>query len=160
MERTDVLEEQCQRPHCRHVKYKKSDFCSHHGGIKSDDLKQRAAAHSYQLETYQARLDVLAYDPNIKNLRGEIGILRMLITTRLDKCKDDYDLLLQSAAIATLVTQANALVTSCHRIETLTGHVLDKQEITEFASKVIKIITEEAPEGIANAIADRILDVC
>jgi len=160
MERTDILEDQCQSPSCTHVKYKSANFCYHHGGNTGETKNQKAASHSYKLQTYQARLDVLAYDPNIKNLRGEIGILRMLITTRLDQCKDDYDLLLQSAAIATLVTQANALVTSCHRIETLTGHVLDKQEITEFAAKVIKIITEEAPESVANAVAERILDEC
>jgi len=157
MERAQNEEERCQYHTCNHKKNGLSSYCTHHGGTKDDLNRQKRAATSYKLSLFQARVDQHALDPNIKNLRGEIGILRMLIETRLNECKDDYDLMLQSAAIATLVTQANALVTSCHRIETLTGQLLDKQSLAEFAVQVVDIISAEVDPEEADAIAEKII---
>lgn len=157
MERAASEETRCQYNGCKHVKNGLANYCTHHGGVVADTHLQKKAATAYRLNIYQARVNELAVDPNIKNLRGEIGILRLMIEARLNNCKDDYDLMLQSAAIATLVTQANSLVTSCHRIETLTGQLLDKQSLSEFAIKVVEIITEEVDPEKADAIADRII---
>ena len=157
MERAQTEETRCQHQQCGHIKHGLSDYCTHHGGVNDDSNKQVKAANTYRLSLFQARVDQFSSDPNIKNLRGEIGILRLLIETRLNNCKDDYDLMLQSAAIATLVTQANSLVSSCHRIETLTGHLLDKQALAEFAVKVVDIITNEVEAEQADAIADKII---
>ena len=157
MERAQTEAERCQYQGCKHKKEGLAPYCSHHGGVKADVHLQVRAANSYRLDLFQARMDVHASDPNIKNLRGEIGILRMLIEARLNNCKDDYDLLLQSAAIATLVQQANALVSSCHRIETLTGQLLDKQSLAEFAVKVVQIIADTVEPELADEIADKII---
>ncbi|MCK4500432.1 hypothetical protein KAU11_08035 [Candidatus Babeliales bacterium] len=157
MERAASEETRCQYRDCKHVKNGMADYCTHHGGVVADTALQKKAATAYRLNLYQARVNELAIDPNIKNLRGEIGILRLMIEARLNTCKDDYDLMLQSAAIATLVTQANSLVTSCHRIETLTGQLLDKQSLAEFAVQVVEIISEEVDAEKADTIADRIL---
>ena len=157
MERAQTEETRCQHDACKHVKHGLSNYCTHHGGVNDDSHKQKKAANTYRLNLFQARVDQFATDPSIKNLRGEIGILRLLIETKLNQCKDDYDLMLQSASIATLVTQANSLVTSCHRIETLTGHLLDKQSLAEFAVKVVDIITNEVDPEQADQIADKII---
>lgn len=157
MERAQTEEERCQYKECNHKKHGLANFCTHHGGVVADTSAQKQAANSYKLQIFQARVDQHSLDPNIKNLRGEIGILRLLIETKLNQCKDDYDLMLQSASIATLITQANSLVSSCHRIETLTGQLLDKQNLADFAVEVVDIITNEVDPEIANNIADKIL---
>lgn len=157
MDRATSEESRCQYNACKHEKHGAADYCTHHGGVVADTSIQKKAATAYRLDLFQARVDELAIDPNIKNLRGEIGILRLMIEARLNTCKDDYDLMLQSAAIATLVTQANSLVTSCHRIETLTGQLLDKQTLAEFAVKVVEIISESVDPEEANEIADKIV---
>lgn len=157
MERATSEAERCQYNRCQHKKEGLANHCSHHGGVPSNSLLQKKAANSYRLSLFQARVNQHALDPNIKNLRGEIGILRLLIETKLNACKDDYDLMLQSAAIATLITQANALVTSCHRIETLTGQLLDKQSLAEFAVQVVEIITNEVDPAQADNIAEKII---
>ena len=157
MERAETEEERCQYQQCNHKKNGLSNYCTHHGGTNDDTLKQVRAANVYKLQVFQARVDQFATDPNIKNLRGEIGILRLMIEARLNKCNDEYDLMLQSAAIATLITQANSLVSSCHRIETLTGQLLDKQSLAEFATQVVQIISDEVEPEQADRIADLIL---
>jgi len=157
MERAQSEDERCQYKECKHKKHGLADTCTHHGGVKTDSARQKTSANTYRLTLFQARVNQFSKDPNIKNLRGEIGILRLLIETRLNQCKDDYDLMLQSAAIATLVTQANSLVTSCHRIETLTGHLLDKQSLAEFATNVVEIITNEVDPEQADNIANKII---
>ena len=157
MDRAESEEERCQYQQCNHKSHGLSNYCTHHGGTNDNSLKQSKAANVYKLQIFQARVDQFATDPNIKNLRNEIAILRLLIETRINKCNDEYDLMLQSAAIATLVTQANSLVTSCHRIETLTGHLLDKQSLAEFAIQVVEIITNEVEPEQADKIADMII---
>ena len=158
MERAKTEETRCQYGTCKHTRQGLAEYCSHHGGVAADTQLQKKAAHAYKLNVFQARMNELSLDPNIKNLRGEIAILRLMIETKLNQCTDDYDLMLQSASIATLVTQANSLVTSCHRIETLTGQLLDKQALAEFAVSVVKIITDEVDPEQADRIADMIVD--
>ena len=157
MDRAKEEESRCQFRNCQHTRNGMSTFCTHHGGVVSDSALQKKAANVYRLQLFQARVDQFSTDPDIKNLRGEISILRLLIETKLNQCNDDYDLMLQSASIATLVTQASALVTSCHRIETLTGHLLDKQSLAEFAVKVVEIITNEVEPEQADNIANKII---
>ena len=157
MERAKEGEARCLHNTCKYVPYGLSPYCEHHGGPADNTNRQKKAANAYRLELFQARVDQFSTDPNIKNLRGEISILRLLIETKLNQCSDNYDLMLQSASIATLITQASSLVTSCHRIETLTGHLLDKQSLAEFAVKVVDIITNEVDPEQADAIADKII---
>ena len=163
MQRATSVETQCkhigQHGQCKYEVVPDANKCYHHGGLPEKKAKDAASLSSYRLNLFQARLDQHIYDPNIKSLRGEIGILRMMIETRLNQCKDDYDLMLQSAAIAKLVTDANTLVTSCHRIETLTGQLLDKQQLAEFASGVVDIITQTCNPDQAEDISNKILNL-
>lgn len=158
MERAQSEEERCQYKDCKHRVHGAARHCTHHGGVVEDTSIQKRAANTYRLQNYQARVNQFAADPNIKSLRAEIGILRLLIEGKINNCGDDYDLMLQSSSIAALVAQANTLVTSCHRIETLTGALLDKQALAEFAVKVVKIISDNVEADQAELIADKILE--
>lgn len=146
-----------QSGQCQYEVVEGARNCLHHGGLPTAKRNNALAVSSYRLEQYQARMEHHAVDAAVKSLRGEIGILRMMIETRINQCKDDYDLMLQSASIAKLITDCNTLVTNCHRIETLTGQMLDKQSIIEFAQNVIAIISEKCEPEQAEAIAEELL---
>lgn len=161
MQRTEDVESQCthvgQHGKCIYEVVPGTTKCLHHGGGAAEASNEKKAISSYRLQLFQARLDRHQEDVNIKDLRGEIGVLRMMIETKLNNCKDDYDLMLQSSSIAQMVVQANTLVTSCHRIETLTGQLLDKQSLAEFAKQVVEIISNECDPDTSDRIADQII---
>lgn len=132
--------------------------CIMHGGTAQVNSKKAASLKNYQLTNFRAQLERHSGSSNIKSLRDEIGILRMMLETRLNKCHDDMDLMLQSGPIADLVLKIDKLVTSCHKLEGSMGELLDKTSIIQFANTVTAIIAEEVtdPEAM-NRIADKII---
>ena len=100
----------------------------------------------YNLTKHQAALERHAGHDRIKSLRDEIGILRLLLETKLNLCTTDMDLLAGSQAIGDLVIKVEKLVTSCHKMEELTGQVLDKAKLAQFADQVVAILSEHVPQ--------------
>lgn len=133
-------------------------FCRVHGGNKTQEAFQAKKARNYRLTKYQAQLERHSDSSVIKSLREEIGILRMLMEERLNRCTDMAGLLLESQQISDLVLKIEKLVVSCHRLEGSLGQTLDKQAILQFASEIIAIIgtrlegQEEIIEEISNDI--------
>ena len=115
-------------------------FCLAHGG--GSHVKKAAAEslRNYQLDRFKARLDRHASTPALKSLRDEVGILRMIMEERLNRCTDTNDLILQSGPISDLVTKIEKVVSSCHKLEGSMGELLDKSAILQFASEIIDIV--------------------
>ncbi len=133
--------------------------CALHGGGNQVRSLEKASLKNYQLTNFRARLERHSGSSNIKSLRDEIGILRMMLETRLEKCQDDMDLMLQSGPIADLVLKIDKLVTSCHKLEGSMGELLDKTAIIQFANVVTALIAEEVTDPAAmNRIADKIIE--
>src|SRR4051812_44358846 len=61
-----------------------SQFCLMHGGGKQADENKRAGLKNYRLQQYGERVGDFANNPEIKNIREEIGILRMTLETLLN----------------------------------------------------------------------------
>lgn len=135
--------------------------CNVHGGVKQEKKEIKDDAMNYRLSKYQGRLQRHAGSAKIKSLREEIGLLRMLLEERINRCTSDTDLLLQSQAISDLVLKIEKVVASCHRLEGSLGQTLDKQAILQFASEVITIIgvALEGEEDKITEIADGIMEV-
>lgn len=133
-------------------------FCRVHGGNKTQQAHEAKKARNYRLTKFQAQLERQSDSSAIKSLREEIGILRMLMEEKLNRCTDMAGLLLESQQISDLVLKIEKLVVSCHRLEGSMGQTLDKQAILQFASEIITIIgtrlegQEEVIEKIANDI--------
>lgn len=133
--------------------------CMVHGGNKQLASKEQASLRNYQLTKFRAQLERHSNSDHIKSLRDEVGILRMMMETRLNKCHDEMDLMLQSGPIADLVLKIDRLVTSCHKLEGSMGELMDKTAVIQFANIIIGIIGEvltDNPEEM-NTIADRIM---
>lgn len=133
--------------------------CNMHGGNKQLASIEAASLRNYNLTKFRAQLERHSNSDHIKSLRDEVGILRMMMETRLNKCHDEMDLMLQSGPIADLVLKIDRLVTSCHKLEGSMGELMDKTAVIQFANVIIGIIGEvlsEHPEEL-NIIAERIL---
>jgi len=134
-----------------------SKFCMMHGGNKAGEAKVKQSLRNYQLTRFNARLQQLGDSGEIKSLRDEIAILRMLMEERLNQCRDQMDLIYQSGPISDLVLKIEKVVTSCHKLELSTGSLLDKQAIMQFGSEMISLIsTHITDEVVLSRISEAI----
>ncbi len=116
------------------------DRCLAHGGNKQQESYEKQGIRNYRLTRWQARLERHASSPQIKSLRDEVGLLRMVLEERLNQIDDVQGLLLQSHTIADMVSRIERAVVNCQKVEGLTGQMLDKQDVAEFGSRIIAII--------------------
>jgi hypothetical protein len=143
---------------CWNRRVEGSDFCIYHSGGKTQSNIERQKVRNYRLAKFQNRFERHVTSPEIKSLRDEVAILRMSLEERLNQCKDEADLILQSGPIGDMIMKIDKVVLSCHKIETHMGQYLDKQALIHFASEVVAIISDEInDEVVVNHIADRIL---
>ena len=149
---------------CRNLGIKNGDTyhpnCLAHGGNKQVAKEKAEGLRNYRLTKWNAKVQRFGNRPEIKSLRDEIGILRLIMEERLNKCGDAQDLILQSAPISDLVMKIEKVVASCHKLEGSMGQLLDKQAILQFAQTVIGIVATEleGSEDKIERIADKILE--
>jgi len=138
----------------------RSQYCLAHGGSATNDSVNHTAYRNYQLTKFKARLERHATSPAIKNLRDEIGILRMMMEERLNKCTDENDLLMQSAGISDLAIKIEKVVGSCHKLEGSMNQLLDKQAILQFASEIITLIGDEVQDAkVIERITNKMMEI-
>lgn len=165
-ERIDRMDDpnRCQcvttRGQCTNKALEGSKFCGAHGGNKAQEATEKANLSGYRLAKYQNRLREFSDSDKIKSLRDEIGILRILIEERFNfGCKNDMDLLLQSGPLSDLIMKVEKLVTSCDRIESKLGLMMDKTQIMQLATEVVEIISRFVlDEGTLTTIATEIAE--
>lgn len=133
---------------CHGEKAPNSNYCMMHGGNKGSEAAARQGLRNYQLTKFNARLQQLGDSGEIKSLRDEIAILRMIMEERLNQCKDTMDLIYQSGPISDLVLKIEKVVSSCHKLELSTGSLLDKQAIMQFGSELISIISHSIKDEV------------
>lgn len=134
-------------------------YCMAHGGNKQVNSMKKASLNNYRLTKWKAHLERHSGSDQLKSLRDEIGILRMILEEKLNQCNTNLELVMASHQISDLVVKIDKLVTSCHKLEGSMGQLLDKQAILQFAMVVIDIISatlKENPEAI-DEISNKIL---
>jgi len=137
-----------------------SKFCAAHGGNLKILSNQKADANRYRLTKWQARMVELSGDGNIKSLRDEIGILRMLMEERLNHCQTNLDLVLHSGPISDLVLKIERLVKSCHDIDKDFENLLDKQQVLQMADRILSILNEEINDSeVMESIQRRLIGI-
>ena len=139
---------------CPNLSEPNTEHCKAHGHQAED----KGAVRNYCLHRWQSRLSDKKTSPDIKSLRDEIGILRIMLEDQLNSCEDSNDLIVKSAILSDLTLKIEKLVTSCHRLENSMGQLLDKQILLQFANEVIGIITSEVTDKIViDNIATKII---
>lgn len=164
----------CQRVtnmgQCRMIAVEGSKYCYAHGGEHTLKAERKSDLRNYRLTQWKGRIQEFGDSKEIKSIRDEVGILRLLMETRLNACHDATDLLLQSATICQLVERIERVVVSCHKLESQMGSLLDKQAIIKIASKMVdvisgcindlvdqNIIAEDIASSINSAVADALI---
>lgn len=116
-----------------------------HAGGRRVKLKTEARYKRLK-EELAIRLGDHANDDQIKNIREEIGILRLVLETRLNACQDDVQLLVASQAIGDMVDKITKAVQACHKLEISLGQTMDKQQLATLFDKVLDILSKHIPD--------------
>jgi len=128
---------------CLYKAVEGTKFCARHSaGTMQKKAEAKQAEYNYQLNRYRSRVIEFAENPKVKNLRDEVGVLRLLLETIVNRCNDDTNLMIYAGKISELVMKIDKVVTSCHSIEAKTGQVLDKTTVVNLAEGVVQILTK------------------
>jgi len=107
---------------------------------------------------FQTRLAQLSTADEIKSLRDEVSIARMLVEERLNKIESDQDLYASCGAINALLLTIEKLVSRSHILEQNLGQLYHRSTIVQMVQAFVAIVDEEIRplEGGVPAI-DRIV---
>ena len=145
----DADPERCESQHrqtqdqCSNKRMPGSKYCKVHGGNAAAQAESKKQHNNYRLIKFKSRVDEFASSPGIKNLREEIGIVRMILEETLNQCKDTNDLMIYSAKITGLVREITGLVNSTHKLESSLGVLLDKMAVQQLGQEIVEIISSE-----------------
>lgn len=121
-------------------------YCSMHGGVDAANRLTESNKTQYRLAKWNRRIGEFAQNSQVKGLRDEIGILRMVLEEHLNKCNDANDLILSSSIVSDIVLKIEKVVTSCHKLEASMGQLLDRQQIIQLAESIIAVISNHVTD--------------
>ena len=125
---------------CPYLKSGEGNYCEQHGANKGRLTKSNEIQRNYRLQRWQQRISDFADNDQIKSLREEVGILRMMMEEMLNKCESTTDLLLYSSRIADVAMKIEKLVVSCDKLENRMGMLLSKRAVLQLAGEYVQII--------------------
>ena len=138
------LDERCEATvksgQCPYCKAEGTSYCPMHGSNSGRNAHTAEVIRNYRLQRWKSRIDEFADNDQIKSLREEVGILRMMMEEMLNKCTDTTELLLYSHRIADLAMKIERLVISCDKLENRMGMLLSKSAVLQLAGTYVSII--------------------
>ena len=135
--------------------------CAAHGGKSRANAEETRLYNLVELDN-RRRLAELSGSENIKSLREEIGLVRLLIEKYVNAARgSDVELLSSSGSIDRLILTLGKLIKDCHALEQSLGELLSKQTVYRLAQTMCEIVMEELQgveghEEIIERIAERI----
>jgi len=144
---------------CRNKAVEGSSYCPAHGGNKAYQAKQKSELRNYRLTQFKARIQELGNSEEILSLKDEVGILRLLIEEKINRCTNTNELLLVSGPLGDLIMKVERVVESCNRLESRLGNFLDRAKILTFAQTIVQIVSqyiqdEEQLDSLSNEILE------
>lgn len=137
--------------------------CIAHGGRKTELAAEKKRINAYKLFTFKQRLESHTQFDEIKGLRDEIALLRMLVEEKLNLCDDLSDLVLVSSSVADLIMKINVTVMNCQKLEASLGKHIDASSLLEFSGNVVQVITKifnrDDDQERIRLVADEIMDL-
>jgi hypothetical protein len=140
------------------------DFCDSH--CKRSDRKERLRHYLLSNPELQTRLNRQAAVEEVRSLREEIHLARVMVETRLELVEenDRGDMLAAFSTVNTYLQTIEKLVSSCHRMEVSLGTLLSKASIFALGKEVVEIVIDEIQhieghEVIVDKISERIVTV-
>lgn len=134
---------------CPYLAEEGSTYCVRHASNAEKQAANIEEQRNYNLGKWRARVNELADNTKAKSIREEVGIMRLLIENVMVRCKDEHELFLQTGRLSDLLMKAEKLISSCHRLETANGQLLDRTVALSWASAMVGIIADEIKDPIA-----------
>lgn len=140
------------RGQCIFQAFEGSKYCPMHSRAPKDDARAIYRLNSFKMKDPNS--------PQLKSLREEIGILRAMLETRINACKDDVDLMLNAPIINSTINNIAQLVAACHKLEKDLGKYVDIVQLSEYSQLIITAISDVVTDPAAlTQIAENIFKV-
>lgn len=117
--------------------------CIVHGGAMEQKYKEQKNMRNYRLAKFQVRAAELGNSDNLTSLKDEVALVRLLIEEMINSCADQTELILRAGPLSDLLMKCERVVTSCHKLDTRLGNLLDRTKVMYFAQMVVDIISSE-----------------
>jgi len=121
--------------------------CKVHGGGRQLQVMKKKQLRAYAKNKWAAAIKENANDSEIKSLREELGIARIMLDQILNRCKDSHDLLMFSAPIDNFLKTINLIQKTSHAIEKDLSEMIGPEALNEFAETLFSIIMDEIDDA-------------
>ncbi len=121
--------------------------CEVHGGVNQLQINKKQELRAYMANRWRAEIKSNASDSEIKSLREELGIARIMLDQLLNRCKDSHDLLLMSTPIDNMLKTITLIQKNSHLIEKDLNNIITPESLEEFGNALFNIIMEEVQDS-------------
>lgn len=144
---------------CQIKSQEDSDYCPAHSNQKSVKANRKERINQYQIQLFKEKLSRFENHDELKTVRAEIAMLRILMETHWNSCNSETALMMKSQVIGDLILKIEKLVTSCVKLDSRIGSTLDSIQAIQFAQEIITIIGNHIPDPLTlENIATEILE--
>lgn len=131
----------------------------HNPNFAAQKKQQTEAKGLYFAAMWKDQIKDQATHVNVKSLREEIGVLRIMVDSNLKRCSDENELMMRGSTISELITKIQVLVLSCHKVEKDLGVLLDKNQAVRLATEMVEIVSRYVDDAdIMDALKDDLLN--
>lgn len=120
--------------------------CKVHGGGRQLQVAKQNQLRAYAKNKWALQIRENANDSEIKSLRQELGIARVMLDNFLNRCNDSHDLLMMSAPIDNMLKTINLIQKTSHVIEKDLDNMVGPDALREFADAMFEIIMDEVED--------------
>lgn len=123
------------------------DRCKVHGGGRQLQIMKKKQLRAYAKNKWAASIRENANDSEIKSLREELGIARIMLDQLLNRCKDSHDLLMMSTPIDNMLKTINLIQKTSHTIEKDLDNMVGPEKLAQFSEMLFEIIMDEVEDA-------------
>lgn len=137
-----------------------STFCGCHGGNKALQATKKKELSTYRLTKWQVRLNEMSSHDHLKNLKDEIGILRILMEEYLNKTDNTLGIIQYAPQISDLAMKIGKLVEACTKLDRLLSQYISKNDAVQLGMEIVTIISDEIKDiEVLDTISSKIVEV-
>lgn len=152
------------RGQCEHLALEGLQLCETHHKHPNNIRKKHLQHYLLSNPDLQKRLNRQAAVEEVRSLREEIHLARVMVEARLDLIEenDRGDMLAAFSNVNTYLATIEKLVSSCHRMEVSLGNLLSKASVFTLGQEIVNILVDELQhlngyEKIIDKISERIV---
>ena len=119
-----------------------TNSCPRHGANKTINKAEKEKVRMYKIELFQNRLNEFSDSNDIRSLRDDISINRVLIEEIMKSCTAPADLLARSQQLSILTMNVTKMITAWTQLEERLGLRLSLEELAEVADDIADRVSE------------------